>query len=277
MHNIIVFGEAGAGKSSIVNMILGQNVAKVSASIESCTLRNDAFPVTIGNITFNIYDTVGLNEGDQGRVPHWTALRELYTLIRQLEGVSLLIYCMRGRVKENERANWLLFNKVICGEKIPIIAAVTGLETYDDPDDWWKDKTRRDLFRKNGITPKAIGCVVSFPGRRNEYAHKYAKSQTRLQDLIVRNYLHRPWSEEKDKWFANMYAETFSTVLRFTTESRLDYTKKMRGMIQDFIKETGMKEEDSEKINAALLNAEKELRKGPTVVASDSPYVFNST
>jgi hypothetical protein len=47
---------------------------------------------------------------------------------------------MRGRVKENAKANWILFNKVICGEKVPIIAVVTGLETYDNPDDWWRTR-----------------------------------------------------------------------------------------------------------------------------------------
>ena len=259
MHNIILFGEAGAGKSSIVNLIVGQDVAKVSGSAEGCTFRTDAYKATIGNTTFNIYDTAGLNEGEQGRVPHWTALRELYTLIRQLEGVSLLIYCLRGRVKENAKANWTLFNKVICGEKVPIIAVVTGLETYDDPDDWWKDEVNQDVFRKNGIIPRAVGCVVSFPGRRNEHAHIYAKSQTRLRDLITRNSLRKPWREEKEKWFANIYSETITSGLCFSSRNQLDYTERMRSMIQDFIKETGV---DSEKINATLLKAEKKLRKG---------------
>jgi len=262
MHNIIIFGEAGAGKSSLVNLIVGQNVAKVSGSAEGCTFRNDAYKATIGNTTFNIFDTAGLNEGDQGRVPHWTALRELYTLIRQLEGVSLLIYCMRGRVKENAKANWLLFNKIICGEKVPIIAVVTGLETCEDPDDWWRDKDNRKVLSRNQMKPKAVGCVVSFPGRRNEYVDLYAKSQTKLRDLIAQNYLPNPWSEEKEKWFANIYSETFSSRLCFSPRSRLDYAEKMQGMIHEFIKETGMKEEDSKKMNATLLNAEKKLRKG---------------
>src|SRR5258706_15773249 len=100
MHNVILFGESGSGKSSLVNMIVGKNVAKVSGSADGCTFKNEAFPAAINGTTFMIYDTAGLNEGDQGRVPHWNAIEELYTLIRQLDSVSLLIYCMRGRVKE---------------------------------------------------------------------------------------------------------------------------------------------------------------------------------
>jgi hypothetical protein len=55
----------------------------------------------------------------KGVFPIGKQFEELYTLIRQLSGVSLLIYCMRGRVRENATFNWILFNRVICGEKVP--------------------------------------------------------------------------------------------------------------------------------------------------------------
>jgi len=260
-HNIILFGEAGSGKSSLVNMIVGANVAKVSGSADGCTFKNDRYDATIRGRHFVIYDTAGLNEGDQGRIPHWKAIQELYMLIRQLDGVSLLIYCMRGRVRENARANWTLFNRVICGEKVPIIAVVTGLETYDDPDDW-KREGNLDVLQRNRMRPRAVGCVVSFPGRQNEFADIYAKSQSRLRDLIMKNCLQKPWCQEKDKWFVNIYSETFSTGICFIPQTRLEYNEKMRGLIDDFIKETRMKKEDSEKLDATLLKAEKKVRKG---------------
>ena len=261
-HNVILFGEAGAGKSSLVNMIVGHDVAKVSGSAEGCTFKNDAYEVTIGNTAFVIYDTAGLNEGDQGRVPHWKAIQELYTLIRRLDSVSLLIYCMRGRVKENAKANWTLFNKVICGEKVPILAVVTGLETYNNPDDWLKDKKNQNVFRRNGMNPRAVGCVVSFPGRRNELEDVYAVSQIKLRNLITEIHLRKPWCEEKNKWFTSIYLETLSSGLCFNSESRLECTQQMRGMIDEFIKETGMESEDSKKLETTLLKAEKKSRKG---------------
>ena len=81
-------------------MIVGGNVAKVSDSPVGCTFQSDRYEAHIGNDDYYIYDTVGLNEGDQGRVPHWTAIQGLYTLIRELDSVSLLLYCIRGRIKE---------------------------------------------------------------------------------------------------------------------------------------------------------------------------------
>ena len=260
-HNIILFGEAGAGKSSLVNMIVGEDVSKVSGAAEGCTFKNDPYHATINGKRFVIYDTAGLNEGDQGRVPHLKAIHELYTLIRGLDGVSLLIYCMRGRIKENAKANWILFNKVICGENVPIIAVVTGLETYGDPDDW-KREGNADVLQRNGMKPKAIGCIVSFRGRRNEFADIYAKSQSSLRDLITKNCRRKPWCEEKEEWFRRIYSETFSAGLCFGAQTRLEYTEKMRRTINEFIKETGIKEEDSKKLGATLLKAEKKVRKG---------------
>jgi hypothetical protein len=78
----------------------------------------------------------------------------------------------------------------------------------------------------------------------------------------MEHYLRKPWCEEKDKWFANIYQETFSAGLCFALQSRIDYTEKMRGMIKDFIKETGMTEEDSDKLHHTLIKAEKKLRRG---------------
>ena len=261
MHNIIIFGESGSGKSSLVNMIVGKDVAKISDSPEGTTFQTDVYPATIADTTFNIYDTAGLNEGDQGRVPHLMAVQKLYTLIRQLDGVSLLIYCMPPRVKENASANWILFHKVICQENVPIVAVVTGLENYNDPDDWGRDEVNRNALYKNGMHPKDVVCVVSFAGRQNEHEHVYAASQVKLRNVVMKACRQEPWSEEKDIWFANIYRETYASKLCFGTQSRLDFTEKMRGTIHQLIDEAGMKEEDSMKLEATLVKAEKRFRK----------------
>ena len=261
-HNVILFGETGSGRSSLVNMIVGNDVSKVSGAAQGCTFKNDPYPATINGKHFVIYDTAGLNEGDQGRVPHWKAIHELYTLIRGLDGVSLLIYCMRGRVKENAKANWILFDRIICGENVPVIVVVTGLETYGDPNDW-KSEGNLDVLKRNGMRPKAVGCIVSFRGRRGEFAGVYAKSQSNLRDLITKNCLRKPWcEEEKEKWFANIYSKPLSTRIGFAPQGRLAYNEKMRGMINELMKETDMKEEDSKKLDTTLLKAEKKVRKG---------------
>jgi len=242
-------------------MIVGKSVAKTSGNASGCTFKNEAYETRIGDASFCIYDTAGLNEGEQGRVPHWNAIRELYTLIRELDGISLLIYCMQGRVKENAKANWNLFNKVICGEKVPIIAAVTGLEQYgNEPDDWWRDEANRRTFRNCWIKPEAVGCVVSILGKQNEYEDLYTKSQAKLRGLIEEQHLRRPWREDKDIWFANIYENVYTAGC--FPRSRVDFSTKMRCLIAAFAKETGMEEKDREKLEGTLLKAEKRFEAG---------------
>jgi len=194
MHNVIIFGEAGCGKSSLVNMIVDKPVAKTSNGSGGCTSKSQAYEATIDNATFRIHDTAGLNQSNQGRVPHSMAEQGLYKLIEQLDGVSLLIFCNRGMVKKNATANWKLLNKRICGKKVPILAVVTGLEEEDDPDDWWKREENRKVFRKYRLNPLAVGCIVSFLGKRNEHADVYAKSQAKVRRLIKVNHRQQPWN-----------------------------------------------------------------------------------
>ena len=158
-------------------------------------------------------------------------------------------------------ANWTLFNKVICGEKVPIITVVTGLEEEDDPDDWWRREENKELFRRHQINPKAVVCVVSFLGKRNEHADIYTNSQVKLRQVIMGKHLHRPWQEEKDKWFTNIYETVYTYGLLFVAHDRLDFSAQMRTMIAQFVKETGMKEDECEKLESTLLKAEKKWRK----------------
>jgi hypothetical protein len=168
---------------------------------------------------------------------------------------------MRGRVRENTSFNWILFNKIICGENVPIVAVVTGLETYEDPDEWWRTEENRNAFKKNGMRAKDVGCIVSLRGRRNEFADIYAKSQDKVRTLIMENHLRRPWSEEKDKWFSNIYHNVFMAKLCFISRGRLDYSTGMRSMIYELIKVSKMEPEEAEELEASLLKAEKEFRK----------------
>ena len=258
-HNIVIFGEAGCGKSSLVNMIVGENVAKVSSELLGCTFRSEAYDATFDNTHFRIYDTAGLNEGDQGRVPHWTSVRELYTLIRKLDSVSLLIYCIRGRVKENTQANWILFNKVICGEQVPAVVVVTGLENDRDWDDRSKMKKFRTTFEAYDIKPEEITSVVSIKGNRNEFAKHYDKSQQKLRQMITKCRRKEPWSRAKEDWFVSIYHTTYTTQLCFFSRTNVEFNDKMRTVIHEFTQATSMSEAESKELQDTLLRAEKKV------------------
>jgi hypothetical protein len=240
-------------------MIVGQDVAIVSSRLVGCTFEHECHKASFDGIHFNIFDTSGLNEGEQGRVPHWKAIDQLYTLIRSLDGVSLLIYCMRGRIKENARANWTLFNDVLCAKKVPIIAVETGLENEEDLE------ARQILLGKAleryGIVPRGIACVVAVRGEKGEHKERYKSSQHQLRNLIKQHYKRKPWSMTTDDWIGHIYKTTYTTKLCLFSDVRVEFSKEAMNMVDDFVAETGMKMEDSEKLKSTLLGAEKKLRR----------------
>ena len=242
-------------------MVIGNAVAKVSNNAGGCTFQNEPYEADVDGTAFRIFDTAGLNEGDEGRVPHWKAVQELYTLIRRLDGVSLLVFCVRGRVKANTRANWLLFNKVICGETVPAIAVVTGLEEEADPDDWWGREENKEVFKRYKLKPRDVSCVVSVRGPKNQYAAQYRESQEKLRKLILNSYRREPWSKDKDAWFSHIYCEVYHAGICFFTRRSKEFTTVMKNAFEEFVRETEMDEEGSEKLKRALLHGEKVVEK----------------
>jgi len=260
IHNIIVFGEKGSGKSSLVKMIVEEDAITMSACahLQGCASRNEPYEATIDNNTFVFYDTAGLSKG---RVLHWKAIEELYSLIRRLDGISLFIYCIKGATGANAMASCTLFSKVVCGEKVPSVLVVTGLEAFRDPDDWRMDASNREVLENSGIKATNIGCVVSFRGKRHRYAEIYTASQAKLRRLITTNFIPRPWSAEKEVWFSSIFRDVCSFKFCFAYRRRLAFSENTRDTIGQFIEESEMGEEEEERLVTMLLKAEKKFRK----------------
>jgi len=162
-HNVVFFGETGVGKSSLINMLAGSNVAQTSSKATSCTLESRGYPVKISKSLFYLVDTAGLEEGDQGRVPKSDAIVQLYTLLKQMEdGVSLLVFVMRPKITDGVVNNWRLFQEVICKYQVPAVVIITGLENEEDMDDWWV--MNKETFREYGIQPDGNACVTATRG-----------------------------------------------------------------------------------------------------------------
>jgi len=238
-------------------MLVGTDVAAVSSSPTGCTFEHKLYETSIGNTQFGIYDTAGLNEGEQGRVPHWKAVQELYTLIRSLDGVSLLVYCMRGRIKENAATNWLLFHKVLCAKKVPIIAVETGLEHEEDLNG--RAGVLKKALTKYAMHPTGVACIVSIRGKKNEYQELYDSSKSSLLKLIKDSYKKEPWSTETDDWIGHIYKTTYTTKLCLFPVVRVEFTQEVGNVVDKFIQETKMKKDESEKLKSTLLDAERKL------------------
>jgi tRNA U34 5-carboxymethylaminomethyl modifying GTPase MnmE/TrmE len=59
--NVVVFGETGAGKSSLINLVAGSQTALTSRDAMGCTTETNVYDVLIQNETLKVklFDTVG--------------------------------------------------------------------------------------------------------------------------------------------------------------------------------------------------------------------------
>ena len=208
-RNVILFGETGVGKTSIINLIAGAEVAKTSSNPEGCTLQAEKYLFTLpGKMSLCIYDTVGLNESEIGVNTFFGAIEKAHELITSLHAagsIDLLLFCFRGsRITATMERNYRLFSEFLCGKKVPLAFVVTHLEYEDEMEDWWKRNER--TFETYGMRSVAHACITAIPARVTTFAAKRAESrvtlQRMLQDAINSSnvlYVRDVWS-----WFANL-------------------------------------------------------------------------
>lgn len=203
--NIILFGETGVGKSSVINLIAGKTVAAVSPDVEGCTLRSKEYQFDVEQMHLSIWDTVGLEEPEMGVNGYIPAIEKAYTLIRRLRevgGVDLLLFCIRGnRVTMTTQSNYRLFYEVLCGQQVPIGLVITHLEREVEMDDWWI--RNKKSIEKYGIKCAAHACVTGLPDKRGPDG-KYAKSRRAIYELLQQHNGSGRYLMPEGDWMAKL-------------------------------------------------------------------------
>ncbi|OAX42325.1 hypothetical protein K503DRAFT_790238 [Rhizopogon vinicolor AM-OR11-026] len=189
--NIILVGETGVGKSSIINMIAGTKLAETP---DKETAR------TFGHHPYTLPDSMREN----------LKVVELYKLITGLNGgINLLMFCMSAaagaqKINNAVHQNWKIFSEILCKKQVPSVLVVTGLEQEENMDEWWWNNRR--LFEDQGIRPDGTACITTIRGKTlrdgcRAYDEHYEKSQAKIPNLILNRVLLRPWRVDKINWF----------------------------------------------------------------------------
>ena len=184
--NVVLFGETGVGKSSVINLIARREVAKVSSDVNGCTMQSTRYDIPFDDMNFCIFDTIGLEEPQMGVNGYLKAIEKAYELIAKLGaagGIHLLLFCMRGgRITATTQSNYRLFCECLCNTKVPIALVFTGLEREVEMEDWWtRNKTHIEHY---GIKSDGHACITAVQDETPGEDLKYTESQKRIRELL---------------------------------------------------------------------------------------------
>ncbi|KAG1812605.1 kinase-like domain-containing protein [Suillus subaureus] len=95
--NVLLFGETGVGKSSVINLIMGGDVAQTSPDGATCTLTHTCHKIDLGPHTFKLWEVSSIESMGFFKTffKKWS-LKKQYKRLYKDDGVYLLLYCMRG-------------------------------------------------------------------------------------------------------------------------------------------------------------------------------------
>ena len=86
---ILVTGKTGQGKSTLINGILGAEVAKEGASAKRCTTAVTEFDEVIHSVPIKVFDSPGLQDRTENEEKYIQGMRD------QCKKLSLVLYCTK--------------------------------------------------------------------------------------------------------------------------------------------------------------------------------------
>jgi len=203
--NVILFGETGVGKSSVINLMAGRRIAETSLDAEGCTMNSKDYKFNLphSNRPIKLWDTVGLNEPQMGVNGYYDAIVKAYALIRKLSeagGVDLLLFCIRGnRITATTQSNYRLFYEVLCNKRVPIALVITHLERENPMEVWW-ERNKDTILNRYRIQSAGHACVTGLEAE----GQKYQKSKDAMLDLLSQRDSSGRFSMPADPWFIRL-------------------------------------------------------------------------
>ncbi|KAF9222608.1 hypothetical protein BS17DRAFT_783129 [Gyrodon lividus] len=162
-YNVVFIGETGVGKSLVIQRITDTPEGGININNDgvAATTACQSYGMRIDEKRYQIWDTAGLGEGSEGRVPAKRAekaLKDLLSNLAQTEGVHLLVFCMRaGRMTTASKGVYQTFVVGVCQKKVPALLVVTHLDKQADREIWWTDNG--SAIARHEMTFCSYACV----------------------------------------------------------------------------------------------------------------------
>ncbi|KAG1902418.1 uncharacterized protein F5891DRAFT_1216475 [Suillus fuscotomentosus] len=140
--------------------------------------------IKINDRSYNIFNTVGLEESHLEIPQYLDAVKNAYILIQKLErqgGIDLLMFCMRAsQLTATLQSNYRLFREFLCEKKVPIVMVITYLENeLGEMDNWWR--RNQDILCHQQFRVDGHACITAIRGNCPEW---YEESRTTIHNLV---------------------------------------------------------------------------------------------
>ncbi|KAF8441371.1 kinase-like domain-containing protein [Boletus edulis BED1] len=224
-RSIVFFGETGAGKSSAINLLLGTGThAPVSNDGHPCTRATASYKTTLGDTTYNLWDSRGLGDS-RGFFQTFlgeSSEKELKKFLKERHAsheIDLLVLCVRGsRASKALLRYYNEFCVITRRLAAPVVIVVTHLEKEKNMEDWWS-RNSADLKKLEMEFDDHI-CITTLPEH-----HRRAESRKKLVDLVTKD---RRWEAKESGFYFGSPVQK-STLLAPARKTRIWSRRKAIG------------------------------------------------
>ena len=237
MNNVCVllFGRSGAGKSTIANELLREEICKTGDGVLGVTM--ECIKYSNQDSNYSIIDTIGIGETELGSTPHEQAVESMENFIGQLS-VELHHICFvvpAGRLDGLNEVFWIAFNKIFAKSADNIAVIITKCD-----DEGWIEQNKTDIESIMGNVP-VIG--VNFPSKSNNPQREELNIKDRVRSLdMLEEFLltirqqpgYTTSNPRPEPSIANDIVNIFAKIRTQTQEQTIGWVHKMLENIKRF-------------------------------------------
>lgn len=180
VFGIMVVGETGTGKSSLINNLLGQDVAEEGDGVDSKTGGVLTYDKTVHDIPVVIYDTPGLGDSDGGKdAQHIKAIEDAL----KSKNIQLVIYCQKLSENRMRRSLIRTFQQyhaigvdwtrtviaLTFADSLPISGVQRKKEGFNEGEHFnqklteWQNRLQRTLTEEVGLKKEVVEGITIRP------------------------------------------------------------------------------------------------------------------